>query len=201
MPNSFKGIAAALLRHAVQSDVAALPCPALPQCVLLQVFCEAWNLGFPSSALHFCMFFICADIVAGTTTKPQQAQQGSNAQSNRSGALTDALKSKDAKTIEQALADSLTDSDSKSSSSSSSYSGQLSSAISNSTSSASLGTVKQAFSNATEAVGQMLPGVRSAGMLGGGANKTQAEAGAGGLHHHLSNSKPLLKWCQVCDHF
>jgi len=126
------------------------------------------------------MFFICADIIAGTTTKPQQAQQGSNAQSNRSGALTDALKSKDAKTIEQALADSLTDSDSKSSSSSSS-SGQLSSAISNSTSSASLGAVKQAISNATEAVGQMLPGVGSAGMLGGGANKTQANAGDGGL--------------------
>ena len=181
----------------------ALPCPALP-CLCVSCFesaLEAWHLGLSSSALLSCMLFICAHIIAGTITKPQQAQQGSNAQSNRSGALTDALKSKDAKTIEQALADSLTDSDSKSSSSSSSYSGQLSSAISNSTSSASLGAVKQAFSNATEAVGQMLPGVRSAGMLGGGANKTQAEAGAGGLHHHLSNSKPLLKWCQKCDHF
>ncbi len=145
------------------------------------------------------MLFICAHIIAGTTTKPQQAQQGSSAQSNRSGALTDALKSKDAKTIEQALADSLTDSDSKSSSSSSSSSaGQLSSAMSNSTSSASLGAVKQAVSNATEAVGQMLPGVRSAGMLGGGANKTQADAGAGGSRH-LPNSKLLLEWCQKCD--
>ncbi len=146
------------------------------------------------------MLFICAHIIAGTTTKPQQAQQGSNAQSNHSGALTDALKSKDAKTIEQALADSLTDSDSKSSSSSSSSSsaGQLSSAMSNSTSSASLGAVKQAVSNATEAVGQMLPGVRSAGMLGGGANKTQADAGAGGSRH-LPNSKLLLEWCRKCD--
>lgn len=111
--------------------------------------------------------------VTGTTTKPQQAQQGSNAQLNRSGTLTDALKSKDANTIEQALADSLTDSDSHSSSS-----GRLSSAISNMTSSASLGVIQQAFSNATEAVGEMLPGNRSAGMLVGAANQTQADAGA-----------------------
>ncbi|DBA80351.1 TPA: hypothetical protein ACH3X2_007298 [Trebouxia sp. C0005] len=108
----------------------------------------------------------------GTTTKPQQ---GSNAQLNRSGTLTDALKSKNAKTIEQALADSLTDSDSKSSSSSSS--GQLSSSISNRTSPASPGVIQQALSNATEAVGQMLPGVLPAGMLGGGADKTEANAG------------------------
>lgn len=113
--------------------------------------------------------------ITGTTAKPQQAQQGSNAQSNRSGPLIDALKSKDAKSIEQALADSLTDSDSKSSSSSSS--GQLSSAVSNRTSSASSGVIHQAFSNATEAVGQMLPSILSAEMLGGGANKTQANAG------------------------
>ncbi|DBA73500.1 TPA: hypothetical protein ACH3X1_011526 [Trebouxia sp. C0004] len=108
--------------------------------------------------------------ITGTTTEPQQAQQGSNAQLNRSAALTDALESKDAKTIEQALADSLTDSGGHSSS------GQLSSAIGNST--ASVGGIQQAFSNATQVVGQMLPGVRSVGMLGGGVNKTQADPGA-----------------------
>jgi len=186
-------------RQAVQS-AAALPCPALP-CPALPCL----NVSCFESALHgrkeiimkfrpciICFAFLHAlhlHFVAGTTAKPQQAQQGSNAQPNRSGALTDALKSKDAKTIEQALADSLTDGNSHSSSS-----GQLSGAISNRTSSASLGTVQQAFSNATEAVGQMLPGVRSAGMLGGKANKTQADAGAGGLCR-VSTSRALLKWC------
>ena len=102
-------------------------------------------------------------------TKSQQAQQGSVVQQNRSNTLTEALKSKDASAIEQALADSLTDGGLQSSTS---QQQAISSESSNSTSSAAVG-------HASDGALQKQPRNSFAGMLGMDKDDTPTDANTG----------------------
>lgn len=102
----------------------------------------------------------------------QQAQQGSVAQQNRSDMLTEALKSKDAQTIEQALADSLTDSGLQSPTL---QQGAHMTGSGNSTTSAA------PAGRAGSSVPRLRPSAQHAGMLGIDQDDTRTDAGSGSV--------------------